>query len=220
MASTTYLTSGDVQTFANALQTGYNVYNQFSSGTSGIAVTSCPNQAPTQAVIEMLSKISATDRTQLLNAWAAANPGVPFPSSDPARLAFAAAGGSDCQATTTGGKTLQSVFNALIAKYASSTTWTTTGYNPSLPGGGATGSISATDTGGGSDLGNEFAKIWDALKQTAENIATATVAGAVTGARTTTTAASTASGAASGLTLLFPLILLGGGFLLVRALRK
>lgn len=93
-------------------------------------------------------------------------------------------------------------------------------FNPDVP----SGTTSAvTQSGQSSDVGNlgdQLGKILDAIKGTVTNVATATVAGAVTGARTSTTAAQQASGYASGLQMLFPLIVLGAGFMLVRAARR
>lgn len=80
------------------------------------ARTSCANQAPVDAVERMLRNAPQPDLLELRRLYLLVHPTRSWPQPA-AELAFAAAGGSDCQATSSNGRAFASFFNDLVVRF-------------------------------------------------------------------------------------------------------
>lgn len=193
----------------NLVNTGWNTYQNI-RGSDGVTSQQCPGQWATDQVAYALSNASAAEVASLQKAYAAANPTVPW-RNDPQYLAWTAAGGSDCSVGSESGRVWKGSFDLFM-----DATLKRLGATPYAPGTTPPPDTIPDNLGATASAGDEFAKIWDAIKKTGENIFRSTVSGAAAGAQTSAQGA--AAGSAFGsVTTWVPLLLLGVvAFALVR----
>ena len=185
----------------NLVSTGYNTYQKLNGG-SGMATQVCPGQWSSDQVAYALANASAAELASLQKAYAAANPTVPW-RNDPQYLAWTAAGGSDCSIGSEAGRVWAGSFDLFMdAKLIQ------LGVTPYAPGTTPPPDEIPSNLGATASAGEEFAKIWEAIKKTGSNILGSTISGAAAGAQSSTQGA--AAGSALGnVTTLVPLLLLG-----------
>lgn len=164
----------------------------------------CPNQPSTQTVQAVFARATPAEVAELQRMWQAgiADMGEAFPTSAQ-RFAWHIAGGNDCKVTTVTGKAVVAYFNQLVAKYSPAVGEFSGSLSPQ-----ATGTAQQMDATG---LGGQIKSIGENLWNTAKQIATATVSGAVAGAQASTTGASAGAQAGTIATQnALPLLLFGG----------
>jgi hypothetical protein len=88
--------------------------------TGGGKATRCPNQPEDGQVRQMLAQLEAHEYDELNRLYSASHQGAQLPLDNPGEVAFAAFGGGDCQATSTGGRAYQAAFLKFMSKYGSS----------------------------------------------------------------------------------------------------
>lgn len=194
------------------------------SGTPDVAVglTPCPNQPSDAAFSVAWNAASQAERQQLIGYYQAGNNGAsppapygtgsnPYAGATPT-FAFVKAlmGGSDC--VNKGSPLAPQAVMQLVAKYGNAST------APIYSGAGLQQSYAtAADD---KSLGDYLRQVWNNVSGTAENIAKATIGGAVQGATVSTQAASTASGAGTQFQLLMPILLVAAGVAIVLLMRN
>lgn len=84
-----------------------------------------PGQTPEAHAAHVLQSLSSSERTQLQQLWAAANPQRPALPLSPWDVAHAAYGGNDGQVRSAAGRQLKTFWQSMERKYPlTSTTWT------------------------------------------------------------------------------------------------
>lgn len=224
MADISYLTLGQVNsglsTINQIYQQGSQLYNSLQGAapsSTGVKLTVlntselafsgvCGNEPSMSDWSKAWGQASPTEQGNIAAQWRRQFPARPFLPLSQGFVTQAFSGGSNCKVDTGDDTTLYNMVSILLQRSKGVISAGTVA--PPAP---------SSDV---ANLGDELNKIWDAIKGTANNIATATVAGAVTGARTSTAAANTGSGFAVGGTLLGPALLVAGGVAFVMLMRK
>lgn len=193
----------------NLAKNAYNFVRGIFDGSPNVQ-SACPGQWDTTQVAYALASASSGELASLQKAYALANPNEPW-RDDPFYIAWSAAGGSDCAATSANGKNWQGSFNLFM-----DTKLADLGMTPYAP-----GTTPPTTTSGSlghtASLGDEIDKIWEALKETGANVFRSTVSGAVEGARTSSAGAATGSGIGGNLVPILAIAGIGvAAFLLLR----